>query len=308
MCIRDRYQRRVRETSTAGVMIGSSSMRVLVAVLASVLANLCEASPAWLVIGVNTVPRHKPPHPPIRYLERTINAIEAQLAGTAFEGAVHVHIVNHVAGKHAVFEDLKHQLAGKPYYHFSEVVDRLPDPHINQPWNPWNGDVNVPSGLVRRQSLDLVSAFQLWSAKVLALGASYFLTVEDDMELCPSGMQAIRYAVSKASARLNWSVLRVSYGMNGLVFKAADVSVYGEYLHTRFSKRPPDHIVVEWFASETIPATQHFKGRKNAAFRYQLWEHLGSVSAVGNVLDPTCPLTARRGPEPPRSAMNSWRT
>ena len=39
---------------------------------------------------------------------------------------------------------------------------------------------------------------------------------------------------------------------------------------------------MEWFASETTKAKQHFNGRKNAAYRYQLWEHLGSVSSVGN--------------------------
>ena len=108
--------------------------------------------------------------------------------------------------------------------------------------------------------------------------------------------------VSKATARLDWSVMRLSYGMNGLMFQVTshhlipirfyhslihatqkrDLRAFGTYLNSRLKFRPPDHIAVEWFASETPAAKEHFKGRQNAAYRYQLWEHLGLVSSVGN--------------------------
>ena len=88
-----------------------------------------------------------------RYLETAINAIDAQIRGTVFEGTVHVHTVNHILGKHQVFNQLKAAYASRPEYKFSEVSDRLPDPHSR---DTWKGDVNVPSPHVRRQSLDLV--------------------------------------------------------------------------------------------------------------------------------------------------------
>lgn len=101
------------------------------------------------------------------------------------------------------------------------------------------------------------------------------------MELCSGGLQALRYAANKARERDNFSVMRFSYGMNGLLFQARDLKVFGPYLLSRLATRPPDHIVVEWFASETAAARKYLKGRKNAAYRYQLWEHLGSVSSIG---------------------------
>lgn len=102
------------------------------------------------------------------------------------------------------------------------------------------------------------------------------------MQLCPGGLQAIRYAVNKASKRLDWSILRLSYGMNGLMFQARDVNEFGSYLQRRLNQRPPDHIAVEWMAAETPGAKAYLKQRRNAAYRYQLWEHMGSVSSVGN--------------------------
>jgi len=105
--------------------------------------------------------------------------------------------------------------------------------------------------------------------------------MEDDMQLCPNGMRALHHAVEKANSYTDWSVLRVSYGMNGLVFQMRDLQPFGEYLRQRLTERPPDHVVVEWFASETDTSKSHFNGRPNMAFKHNLFAHLGQVSSIG---------------------------
>jgi len=105
--------------------------------------------------------------------------------------------------------------------------------------------------------------------------------MEDDMELCAHGMRAIHHAIEKANSYTDWSVVRVSYGMNGLIFQARDLPVFQKYLQNRLTARPPDHVVVEWFASETPESKTYLKGRPNMAFRHNLFLHLGAVSSIG---------------------------
>ena len=45
-------------------------------------------------------------------------------------------------------------------------------------------------------------------------------------------------------------------------------------------RRPPDHLVVEWFAGETPEAAGHKKGRANIGFKFNLFDHIGVVSTL----------------------------
>jgi len=211
-------------------------------------------------------------------LATTLKAVHEQWKDTIFEHRMHVHVINQIKGKHRVFDEVKALYNKYPTWRFTETETRLPDTSQGK---AWGGDVNVPNDHVRRQSLDLVTAIKAWTVTAKEVGAEYFLFMEDDMELCPGGLQALRYASNKARARDNFSVMRLSYGMNGLLFQARDLQEFGSYLLSRHTKRPPDHIVVEWFASETPRAKSYLQGRTNAAYRHQLFEHLGSVSSIG---------------------------
>lgn len=131
-----------------------------------------------------------------------------------------------------------------------------------------------------------------YNAVVKARQAAHFMFMEDDMELCPHGMQALHHAIGKASAYapMGWSALRVSYGMNGVVLPAQDLPIFADYLMSRLVDRPPDHVVVEWFAAETDKARAYLSQRRNMAFRHNLFLHLGKVSSIakGDRSTPSC--------------------
>ena len=74
--------------------------------------------------------------------------------------------------------------------------------------------------------------------------------------------------------------IRASYGMNGIFMHGKDLSTFAEYLLKRQTRRPPDHLVVEWFAGETAEANEYKRGRANIGFRFNLFDHRGYTSTL----------------------------
>tara|TARA_B100001758_G_C17876893_1_gene336810 strand:- start:31 stop:462 length:432 start_codon:yes stop_codon:yes gene_type:complete len=103
----------------------------------------------------------------------------------------------------------------------------------------------------------------------------------------------------------------VSFGLNGALLHSNDALAYAAYLEKHITRRPPDHMLVEWFAGEkpercgTIVAlaagvaarptlrvcmcvcvccgvrSKAYKGdRPHIAFRHNLLEHLGDISSL----------------------------
>ena len=168
------------------------------------------------------------------------------------------------------------------------------------------GTSNKPGYKVRKQTRDIASTmkradiyFKSLNNKIKQTNINnnkneqtntYFLFLEDDMRLCEHGYLAMYYMLRKAELyHPNFLALRASFGMNGLFFHASDIGVFASYLLEHQARRPPDHLVVEWFAGEK-PQSKEYKGsRPHVAFRYNLFHHLGVQSSLRSVDQTTFP-------------------
>lgn len=111
--------------------------------------------------------------------------------------------------------------------------------------------------------------------------AQYYLFLEDDMQFCANGLLAMQYLLNKASRyHPNWLAIRASYGMNGIFMHDKDLETFADYLIKHQARRPPDHLVVEWYAGETPEAGAYKSHRANIGFKFNLFNHIGVVSTL----------------------------
>jgi hypothetical protein len=159
------------------------------------------------------------------------------------------------------------------------------------------GDDNFPGARVRAQSRDVVALLQLAHALHASDGSgaggaegamAAYMFLEDDFRVCAQGLRALALGLARAGAlhpgsapeAPAWNALRVSYGLNGGILRGEDVPVFGGYLARHLARRPPDHLLVEWFAGERPESAEHKRGRPHAAFRYNVLEHFGASSSL----------------------------
>jgi len=146
------------------------------------------------------------------------------------------------------------------------------------------------------------------------LHATHVLLMEDDFRLCPHALLALAHLTAKAagmpgvapmppaqaglqwtpsgvlppkavdmgpgSTATPWLLLRVCYGLNGAVLHTRDVPALAAYLAARLAARPPDHLLVEWFAGEQPAAAAYVGSRAHFTFRYNLLDHFGRQSSL----------------------------
>ena len=114
-----------------------------------------------------------------------------------------------------------------------------------------------------------------------SLRMSAYMFMEDDFRLCPQGFESIALAIHRAkAASMNWNAIRISYGLNGAIIRGGDVSKLSQYYQKRYTMRPPDHLLVEWFAGETVESAIIKKQRPHMSYRFNLLEHFGYTSSL----------------------------
>ncbi len=164
------------------------------------------------------------------------------------------------------------------------------------------GTDNEPGARVRAQSRDVVDLLELAHALFPPAanassagggqqqqqqqgGETYYMFLEDDFRVCDSGLRALALALARARvlhapAAGDWNAMRVSYGLNGAILRGSDVPVFAGYLARHLPRRPPDHLLVEWFAGERAESAAAKGGRAHLAFRYNVLEHFGAASSL----------------------------
>lgn len=108
-----------------------------------------------------------------------------------------------------------------------------------------------------------------------------YMFMEDDFRLCPQGFESIALALHRAKfSNMNWNAIRISYGLNGAIIRGVDVPKLSSYYMKRYTHRPPDHLLVEWFAGETVESAVIKAQRPHLSFKYNLLEHFGHTSSL----------------------------
>ena len=107
----------------------------------------------------------------------------------------------------------------------------------------------------------------------------YFMFMEDDFVLCDKTMEAVSHALAKSSAYSpDWSALRISYGLNGLIVPCKDLAAMKDFMYEKSSWRPADLLAVYWVGKIAEEGAAHFGDRRVSVYRYNIMDHIGRVS------------------------------
>ena len=246
------------------------------AIKASAESKMPFSSPVWLAIGIPTVAR-KVDGEPIDYLTHTLMALERNLPASSHDplwGRVRIVVVDNSNTEHSVFESNRKRLENNQHFVFVENSDAKGE---ERPVS-LDPSSDKPGKRVRQQTLDVV--FTLKEVHRLAK-PQFYAFMEDDFELCANGLTAIQYVMNKATLyHGDWIAIRMSYGLNGIIIKGKDILPVATYFEGNVRRRPPDHLIVEWFAGETAFSKQHKNNRVNVGFRYNIFKHIGVKSTI----------------------------
>jgi len=133
---------------------------------------------------------------------------------------------------------------------------------------------------VQKQALDLARTMRIVSKRFPF--DKYFVLIEDDFVPCEDFLSRMRDILDiKAPNYGDWLSIRISYGFTGVVLRnGPDVLRVSDYIVRHRSRRPPDHLLVEFCAGETQEARDYKRTRPHLAFRYNLLEHIGKASTL----------------------------
>lgn len=236
-------------------------------------ASVPEPDQPWLTLIIPTVPRKLP------YLAEVLEALAEQIPiGTKFIKVVVVHNKKETNPIHQVFQNEIIKRKGDNRFIFLEVVNTYPPVDGQRFEAP-----NVPGPIVRAQTRDLVHTIRT-AINHFKKRPKYVLFMEDDVKLCRDGFKTIVYIIRRISNQWDdkggWIVARFSYGFNGIILHSEDALLAADYLLQHQARRPPDHLLVEWFAGETPQSSEVKRGRPHTAYKYNLFHHLGRVSTL----------------------------
>ena len=230
----------------------SSSAAAAAATTRSEVAAGSAAQPpsgVWLRLALVTMARKSDAD----YLLRALHSIFEQLPAQSdhpLRLSTDVVVVNNnePPEKHHVFHT-----ASQMHSHRAKFVNKvILDPPLDCPSRSRKSGLRLgppPKAAVQKQSCDLVGAFK--ALLDVQPPASHLVLLEDDWLLCPHGLRAIHHAVDKSYLYdPKWLALRVSYGFNGIVVRQPDLPSLTAHLQLHFARRPPDHLLFEWFSGE----------------------------------------------------------
>ncbi len=215
------------------------------------------------------------------YLLEALASLEPQLLDASV-GETVVLVMNSKPGEHRNFELARERygpggaradLADRFFFRENPRVHKDPRPDSPAP-DPNPRD--IPGPMARRQTLDVCGLYDFAHGM-----ADFTIMMEDDVTLCANGIKAIHYAINKfealtkAARKEPFTVLRMSYGMNGLVIRDEDVITFRDFMLLNLFLNPPDLLQIEWEAGKHGSTVGT---RPYGVYRRNIFIHLGKVS------------------------------
>ena len=241
-----------------------------------------------LVVSVNTIPRPQGE----TYLLRCLDSFSEQLPQTG----VIIYVLNLRPGEHSVFARAQQQHSGDTRFIFAEAEPEREDT-VNSADMP--ADETATDGLSgnplpgprnRQQTRDVamllrhvITEFGGRNVFVDSSGPPVML-IEDDFVLCENAISRLLGILRPGVlVPADWTAIRVSYGLCGIVMQMADLSAFADYILAQQAYRPVDILAYYWFARDSsqrqAAAITHFgPKRTNVVYRHNLLNHIGAVS------------------------------
>lgn len=259
----------------------------------------------WLTIGIPTVSRPTG----VNYIEQSLESLHDQ--GDILHN-VHIVVMKMDKSAHLHFDKAREKWGHHASFDFMESKITLPVSKGRSPYpvpsndlftdNPGIALQSVISGAVAKQTRDLVRLL-----RYAANTSDYYLFLEDDMVTCPWTLERLRYVITKADLFTpGWLAIRTSFGMNGILMHDEDLHTFANYMEQHQHRRPPDHLVVEWYAGETPQSNAYKRNRPNVGFRYNLFHHTGKISTLRSALSPPYPICGEELIVPVVFPVESW--
>jgi hypothetical protein len=167
-----------------------------------------------------------------------------------------------------------------PNFHFVQI----PDLNTSSLEYPKMNHNDPKHQKILRQNLDWVAMMSEW--KKTCYTDEVYLYLEDDFTVCQnSETHIISLFYWALKHQKSWKSIRMGFGFSGLFMQCRDTESYLQHvwekcLNPESDVTPVDYSLAEYWTSLGRPTD-----RQHYTFRYNLFDHIGAVSTVGNEAD-----------------------
>ena len=195
------------------------------------------------------------------YLLRALESLSDQITA-ATAGKFAILVLNLRPGEHSVFATAQDKYAHDPHFVFAET---FPDPEDEAKEELAEEDglggkeddagdgtdaIPLPGPRNRQQTRDVARLTRSVHARFDR--SPYTLFIEDDFIFCEGSLSVLNGLVAHNNGvEMDWSAIRVSYGLCGLLMQRKDLLPFAGYLVELQYLRPVDILAYYWFARES---------------------------------------------------------
>jgi hypothetical protein len=270
------YKMRTAKTDENSQLMQSSSSRVITPTRSTVF--YVDKNSSNLSIAILTIARPNDHE----YLFRTISSLHDEISTQ--DGIIDRVLVFHPRDsqkhKHNILDMTKKEFESNQFiFKEKDCLDEADYGGIKNHHGIWRKvtpkDVQQNNDFIGM--LEQVKNFFCSNEKAL------FMIMEDDFEYCKHSMNHMRRVIYAAYQYYpNWTGIRVSYGLNGIILRCQHVNGIQEYLRKNRFRGPADSLLGIFWTVNSDEAREVFTAPDSVFLTYQhnLLHHIGETSSI----------------------------